>query len=123
MKSRLPKILHPLGGKPMIAYGIEIASAVSPNPPVLIVSPDADAVRTAVGDSVRAVVQDQPLGTANAALAARKLLEGHTDYLMIINADLPLLRSETLAALAKAQAAHDGPITLATLNTPHARGF
>ena len=63
MNSDLPKVLHPLGGQPLVSYSVETALAVSDLPPVLVVSADSQAVRQVVGDRVEYVVQAQPLGT------------------------------------------------------------
>lgn len=123
MKSRLPKVLHPLAGRPLVMHSLGAASTLSSRPPVLVIGHGGDAVREAIGDSARYVVQSDQLGTAHAVLQARDLVRGASRHVVVMYADMPLLRPETLAALVEAQKANAGPFTLLTLATDDARGF
>lgn len=69
MKSALPKVLHEVGGRPMIAHVLAAAEALSPAKVVVVVAPGMERVAAAVAPHATAV-QDRPLGTANALLAA-----------------------------------------------------
>ena len=62
MRSRQPKVLHELCGRPLISYGLRLARSVSDRI-VLVVGPDADAVRVAAGDGVTIAEQRERLGT------------------------------------------------------------
>ncbi len=123
MKSALPKVLHPLGGRPLIQYSIETAQAVAQRPPVVVIAPGAEAVRQAAGSSAEFVEQAEPLGTGHALRQAAGLLQGQAARVLVFYADMPLLRPATLAALAETQAAASGPLTMLTITAADPRGF
>ncbi len=71
MKSRLPKVLHPLLGRPMLAYAVEAALALAPERLVVVVGHGGEAVREALeGYPVVFAEQKEQLGTAHALLQA-----------------------------------------------------
>jgi CTP:molybdopterin cytidylyltransferase MocA len=70
MKSDLPKVLHPLCGKPMLWHVLEALKSVTTERPVVVVGYGAEAVKNYVGDSAECVLQELQLGTAHAALQA-----------------------------------------------------
>jgi bifunctional UDP-N-acetylglucosamine pyrophosphorylase / glucosamine-1-phosphate N-acetyltransferase len=123
MKSRLPKVLHALGGKPLVCYSIEAAASISERLPVLVIGHGGDAVRAAVGEGVRYIVQAEQLGTGHAVMQTREALRGQSEHVIVTYADMPLLRASTLQALAEAQKKHDGPFSMLTLITDQPRGF
>ena len=123
MKSALPKVLHPLLGKPMLAYAIEAAQSVAERPPVVVVGHGAEAVRQAFAAAgVRFVTQDPPLGTGHAVQQAQTAV-GEARWVVVTNGDMPLLRGETLRRLVEAQQAHSGPLTMLTVIADDPRGF
>jgi bifunctional UDP-N-acetylglucosamine pyrophosphorylase / glucosamine-1-phosphate N-acetyltransferase len=65
MKSDLPKVLHPLCGKPMLWHVLESLKELTTEPPVVVVGHGAEAVTKYLGDSARAVLQEPQLGTAH----------------------------------------------------------
>jgi bifunctional UDP-N-acetylglucosamine pyrophosphorylase/glucosamine-1-phosphate N-acetyltransferase len=124
MKSELPKMLHPLAGKPLVMHALTAAAALTDEPPVVVVGYGEDSVRRAVGEAARFALQEKQLGTANAVQAAERLL-GHEDGLILVTyADMPLLKSETLRHLLAMQAENPGPITMLSvmLDDPHGFG-
>jgi bifunctional UDP-N-acetylglucosamine pyrophosphorylase / glucosamine-1-phosphate N-acetyltransferase len=123
MRSNLPKVLHPLSGRPLIQYSLDAATGLTANPPVVVIGHGADAVRKAVGDAARFVVQQPQLGTGHAVMTAEQLLRDEADILMVTTADMPLIRPETLAALVDMQMLNDGPITMLTGFADDPRGF
>ncbi len=123
MKSALPKVLHPICGRPMIAYALEAARAASTETPVVVIGHGADAVRDYVGDSARCIVQEPQRGTGHAVLQAESLLRGQADLVLVTYADMPLMRAETLLRLVEAQKANTGPLTLLTVIADDPRGF
>lgn len=123
MKSHIPKVLHPLAGRPMVSWAIATAKALTDIPPTLIVGHGADAVQDAVGDAVTYVEQAEQLGTGHAVLQARDALRGQADRVVVIYADMPLLTADTLERLVDRQRANDGPITMLTLVSDNPRGF
>src|SRR5512142_2337310 len=81
MRSALPKVLHPLAGRPMVDYSVATATAVTGKPPVLVIGHGAEQVRAAVGDRARYALQAEQLGTGHAVRQAYDLVaaEGKSD--------------------------------------------
>jgi bifunctional UDP-N-acetylglucosamine pyrophosphorylase / glucosamine-1-phosphate N-acetyltransferase len=123
MKSKTPKVLFPVCGKPMLAFSLEAARSASTETPVVIVGHAADAVRDYLGESARCVLQEPQLGTGHAVLQAEAVLRGATDLVLVTCADMPLLRPETLARLVEMQKNNPGPLTMLAVSAPDARGF
>ena len=123
MKSDLPKVLHPLAGRPLVAYAVETAQATTDGAPVLVVGPEDEAVRESVGNGVVFVEQAKRRGTGHAVLQAREVLQGQSDLVLVTYADMPLLTVETLQRLIKRQRENSGPITILTLVSENPRGF
>lgn len=123
MKSSIPKVLHPIAGKPMIWYALRAARQAAEEPPVVVTGHGAEKVTEYLGDSARAVLQEPQLGTAHAVLQAESLLKGKTDLVVVCYADMPLLRGETLQQLVEAQKKNKGPISLLTVVADDPRGF
>jgi bifunctional UDP-N-acetylglucosamine pyrophosphorylase / glucosamine-1-phosphate N-acetyltransferase len=123
MKSALPKVLHPLLGRPLIFYGLETLQAVTGNKPVAVIGHGAQAIRQTVGDLAEFVLQEPQLGTGHAVQQAQALLEGKTSQVLVITADMPLLTAETLQRMILAQEMNSGPITMLTLIAEDPHGF
>ncbi len=123
MKTRLPKVLHPVCGKPMLAYALEAACSASTGKPVVIVGKDAEQIRAFLGDTANCVLQDPPLGTGHALQQAEASLRGKTDLVLVAYADMPLLRRETLTRLVEIQEKNTGPMTILTVIAADPRGF
>ena len=123
MRSALPKVLHPLGGKPLLQYSLDLAAQIGSSSPVVVVGHGAEQVREIVGDEARFAVQENQLGTANAVQAAEKVAAGEAGLVVVISADMPLLRPETLQELVNRQIKNDGPISMLTVISDNPRGF
>lgn len=123
MKSDLPKVLHPLCGKPMLWHVLESLKEVTTDPPVVVVGHGAEAVTSYLGGSARTVVQEPQLGTGHAAMQAESLLEGKTDLVIVTYADMPLLRGGTFKRLVETQRLNPGPFSLLTVIADDPRGF
>lgn len=103
MKSKLPKMLHPLLGKPMVAYAVETALESGAERVVVVLGHGAEEVRQALkGYPLEYVVQERQLGTAHALLQARPLLEDYPGPIVLRQGDTPLVRAETIINLVKA---------------------
>ena len=98
MRSRQPKVLHPLCGRPLLGYALRTARVLADRI-VLVVGPDAGGVRAAAGDGVTIVEQRERLGTGHAVLQARQACGNGT--VLVMAGDIPLLSSETLERLLK----------------------
>ena len=123
MKSALPKVLHPLCGKPMLWHVLEALKSAATEKPVVVVGHGADDVRQYLGDSADCVLQEPQLGTGHAAMQAESLLKGKTDFVIVTYADMPLLRGETFQRLVKTQRLNSGPFSLLTVTADDPRGF
>jgi len=123
MKSDLPKVLHPLAGRPLVTYAVEAAQVLTAARPVLVVGRGAEAVRETVGESVIFVEQAEQRGTGHAVLQAREVLQGRSDLVLVTYADMPLLTVGTLRRLEERQRENPGPMTILTLVSDNPRGF
>ncbi len=123
MHSRLPKVLHPLAGKPMILYSVENALCITGEKPIVVVGYGADDVTQFLGDKALFVEQNPPLGTGHAVLQAAPYLKDNDGLALVIAADMPLFREETLKNLVELQRLNSGPITLASIGGIESRGF
>jgi len=123
MKSDIPKVLHTVGGKPMVLRTVETAAKLSEQLPILVVGNGADPVKAHIGSRAQYVTQSEPLGTGHAVAQAADLLRGQADIVVVFYADMPLLRPETLERLVTAQQYNSGPLALLTNIAPDPRGF
>jgi UDP-N-acetylglucosamine/UDP-N-acetylgalactosamine diphosphorylase len=112
MRSRTPKVLHPLCGRALITYALRLARTLSDRV-VLVVGPGADGVRALAADEVEIVEQRERLGTGHAVLQARAACPA-TGLLLVLAADMPLLRLETLERLVAHQRATGAAATVLT---------
>jgi UDP-N-acetylglucosamine diphosphorylase/glucosamine-1-phosphate N-acetyltransferase len=115
MKSDRAKVLHELGGVPMICYVVETAMAVV-DEVVVVIGHQAEAVREVLRGypSVRFAVQEEQLGTGHATMTAIQEIPDHIQDAVILCGDTPLIKGETIGALIEAHRACKTDITLAT---------
>jgi len=99
MKSRTPKLLHPLCGRPMVSYIVDAAHQVTGGRPLVVTSPATAAVREALGDGVDYALQAEPRGTGDAVRAAVEALPGDVEEILVLTGDVPLLEPELLNEL------------------------
>lgn len=123
MKSKLPKVLHTILGRPMIRYAVDTAREVTDSEPVMVVGHSAEMVREEIGDSIQYIEQEPQLGTGHAVQQTFDLLNGKTDQILVTSADMPLLRKDSLKRLITVQQANPGPITMLTAHNEDSRGF
>lgn len=102
MRSALPKVLHKVGGRAMVDWSIALAKSVGCETIIVVCSPDGAAVQVHVaatlGDDAIAI-QDPPLGTGHAVLAAKDALDGFTGELVVLYGDTPLIPEMAVNAL------------------------
>lgn len=100
MKSNRAKVLHGLGGSPLIAHVVRAAQALDPQAILVVVGHQAEEVENAVlaeaGELARFVMQAQQRGTGDAVESARKELENSDSLVLVLSGDVPLIKSETL---------------------------
>ena len=96
MKSKLPKVLHKVGGHPMLEHVMDAAEAAGCHDNVVVIGHGAELVRELVGDRARIALQAEQLGTGHAVLQAADTLKDFTGTVMILCGDTPLLEAEEL---------------------------
>ena len=96
MKSKLPKVLHKVGGHPMLEHVMDAAEAAGCRDNVVVIGHGAELVRELVGDRARIALQAEQLGTGHAVLQAADTLKNFTGTVMILCGDTPLLEAEEL---------------------------
>lgn len=119
MRSSLPKVLHPLAGRTMVRYVVDAAREAGFGRCVVVVGPDAAAVRASLGDGVVYVVQREPLGTGH-ALAQAQDAAGTSEHVLVLNGDVPLITPSTLASLARAHEEQAADVSFLTARVPEA---
>jgi len=113
MKSALPKVLHPVAGKPILGHILSMLRHLGVERLVVVVGADQDQIaRYAATFKAIAAVQDLPLGTGHAAKSALPALDGFSGDVLVLYGDNPLL---TEATLRKVLVARDGGAGLALM--------
>jgi bifunctional UDP-N-acetylglucosamine pyrophosphorylase/glucosamine-1-phosphate N-acetyltransferase len=122
MRSRTPKILHPLCGRPMLAYVLdawdEARAALEGNGdgrPVVVYSPATAAVGEAIGERGRLALQDEPRGTGDAVRAALAVVPEAVDEVLVLSGDVPLVAGPQLVAVLEQRRMDDAAIALASV--------
>jgi len=100
LKSNRPKVLHEIGGKPLLGHVIEAASQIVPPADIyVVVGYQGERVRAAVaGTGVQFVTQEEQRGTGHAIQTAQSAVQGYENVL-VLSGDVPLIRKETILAL------------------------
>ena len=96
MKSKLPKVLHKVGGHPMLEHVMDAAEAAGCRDNVVVIGHGAELVRELVGDRARIALQAEQLGTGHAVLQAADTLKDFSGTVMILCGDTPLLEADEL---------------------------
>ncbi len=103
MKSQRAKVLHELGGAPLIAHVVRAAQALGPRSIITIVGHQAEEVERAVlaevGELASFVIQEKQRGTGDAVESARRVLENSDSLVLVLSGDVPMIRVETLQKL------------------------
>jgi bifunctional UDP-N-acetylglucosamine pyrophosphorylase/glucosamine-1-phosphate N-acetyltransferase len=124
LKSRHPKVLHQIGGKPLLEHVIAAAAqVVSASDIFAIIGHEADRVRQAVSHTgVAFVLQAEQRGTGHALMMAREALAGY-DHVLVLSGDVPLIRAETVARLRDFHLQTRAAMTLLTAIPPDPTGY
>ena len=125
MKSDLPKVLHPMLGRPMLCYVIEVVRVLHPTKIYLVVSGQSMLRREELGGyPLEFIIQPEPLGTGHAVLQARPILQDKGGVLLVMNGDSPLITPRTLRGLLRwhRQRGSLATVLTATLDDPTGYG-
>ena len=122
MRSRLPKVLHPLAGFSLLEHALRCAHETGANSITVVLSPDMASFESSLKESyptLNVAYQDDPRGTAHAVLATKPFLNKATGIALVLFADTPLVRPQTLHTLVKACTQDDGcKIAVLALEAP-----
>jgi len=124
MKSDLVKVLHPLYGKPLLGYVVEVARSAGSQDISIIVGYQADVVRDKFRDwDLHFIEQREQLGTGHAVLQARERFANYTGAILILCGDVPLLQSSTLRSLWACHRKEKTAVTILTTVLADATGY
>jgi bifunctional UDP-N-acetylglucosamine pyrophosphorylase / glucosamine-1-phosphate N-acetyltransferase len=119
LKSKRPKVLHEIGGKPLLMHVIAAASkVVAPHDIIVVIGHQADRVRAAVEPTgVRFVEQAEQRGTGHAIQCAAESIAKYENFL-VLSGDAPLIRPQTIEAVWKFHLEEDAAMTMLTADLP-----
>lgn len=123
MKSTLPKVLHAVGGKPMVQHVLQAARTAGADQHIVVVGFGADAVQDTLGSQAEFVIQAEQLGTGHAVMQAESLLSGFHNTVLVLCGDTPLLEGDMLAELVKAHQQQQAAATVLTALMPDPSGY
>ena len=99
MKSDIPKVIHPICGRPMVAHVVDSLREAGIERIIIVVGSAAKQIQEVLGSELEYVVQEEQLGTGHAVLQTASVLENHDGPLLVIHGDTPLYRPATLREL------------------------
>lgn len=125
MRSKLPKVLHALGGQTLVQRVLGSVAELNPTRRIVIVGYAAPEVVTALESdpSVEFVEQREQLGTGHAVQQIIPVLDGFDGDLLVLNGDVPLLRGSTLQLLLQTHQTHQNAATILTAQLPNPKGY
>ncbi len=109
MKSNLHKVLHPLGGRPMLHHLLDTLEQLHPSRKVIVVGAGKEQVQQSVGDQAETITQEPQLGTGHAVQVTGDQLRGFEGDVLILYGDVPLLSAETLENLIRVRRGANDP--------------
>src|SRR5207302_4510363 len=124
LKSKRPKVLHEVGGKPLVAHVIRSAAEVVPPQNIyVIIGHEAENVRSAVGHTgVNFVLQAEQRGTGHAIQTAQNELAKYANFL-VLSGDAPLIRAETIRRIRDFHIEQDAAMTILTAAPSDPTGY
>ncbi|MBI4652405.1 bifunctional UDP-N-acetylglucosamine diphosphorylase/glucosamine-1-phosphate N-acetyltransferase GlmU [Candidatus Desantisbacteria bacterium] len=116
MKSALPKVLHPILGKPMIKYILDVIRTIKLDNKIVIIGNQKELVKRNLEDEkdISFVIQDVQQGTGHAVMQVEKELENYNGNVLILYGDTPLLKKETIQNLIKSHNSTGAGVTILT---------
>lgn len=120
MKSDLPKVLHTLGGRPLLAYSLDLAAELGAGRTLVVVGHQAERVRRAFASrpGLGFVTQQPQLGTGHAVMAAAPRLQGWRGPVLILCGDVPGLKADTCRRLLAHHQARAEALTVLGMDLP-----
>lgn len=124
LKSKLPKVLHQIAGRPLLAHVVRAASQiVAPADIFCIIGHEADRVRAEIAPlGTQFIEQREQRGTGHALMQCREALAAY-DHVLVLSGDVPLIRPETIASVRDFHIAHAAAMTILTAEPPDPSGY
>ncbi|MFC5089289.1 bifunctional UDP-N-acetylglucosamine diphosphorylase/glucosamine-1-phosphate N-acetyltransferase GlmU [Corynebacterium aquatimens] len=130
MKSARQKTLHEIGGRSMLSHSLHAAAGISPQHVVAVVGhqrdqvgPAVDAVASELGRDIVQAVQEQQRGTGDAVDAGMRAISSFHGTVVVTNADVPLLRAETIESLVESHESAQAAVTVLSLKLNNPTGY
>ncbi len=123
MKSALPKVLHKVGGKPMVQHVLDAAKEAGTTRNVIVIGFGGEKVKETIGEQAEIVVQAEQLGTGHAVRQAEGVLSGVEGTVLVLCGDTPLLTGSLLKKLCKEHEVSGAKATVLTAIMPDATGY
>ena len=125
MNSDLPKVLHVAAGRPLVGWVLDAARDAGIGRLVVVVGHKANQVQAALSEQadVSFAVQSEQLGTGHAVLMCRDVLSDHDGPIVVLNGDMPLIRSESIRSLLDAQRDESAACVVGTARTESNAGL
>lgn len=127
MRSNLPKVLHPILGKPLVLHALSAVEKLSDLAPVIVLGHGAEDVQSAIqagaNREIQFTIQEPQLGTGHAVMCARELLEGKSEQVIITFADMPLLTQNSLERIIQLRQQEQSIMVITTVMSEELRGF
>ena len=114
MRSSVPKVLHPLCGRPLIAWAVDAARGAGAGRVIVVDNPKR-LLAEHLPDGVEVAIQEEPRGTGDAVAAAASQLDGNDTTVVVINGDVALLTAEAVKGLVEGHDAAGAAATMATM--------
>ena len=123
MKSALPKVLHAVGGRPMLRHVMTAAEQAGAKRTIVVVGFGGDQVQAKIGAAAEYVLQAEQLGTGHAMMQVQPVLAGFSGTILLLCGDTPLLTDKTLLALVAAHQQSGAAATVLTAMPADATGY
>jgi bifunctional UDP-N-acetylglucosamine pyrophosphorylase/glucosamine-1-phosphate N-acetyltransferase len=123
MKSELPKVLHPLCGRPMLSYVLDLVTSLKPAQVVAVLGYKQELVRKFIPGGVKIAIQKKLIGTADAVRTGLAALKGFKGTVLILYGDNPLLKKDTLKKLLDYHRENNVDVTLLTAQMKKPAGY
>lgn len=123
MKSKFPKVLHKVGGVPMVEQVLRAVKTAGTQRQIIVVGYGGETVQAYVGNQAETVMQQEQLGTGHAVLQAEPLLQGAQGTLLVTCGDTPLVTADTFKALLDCHQKSGAAATILTAILPDPTGY
>jgi len=123
MRSRLPKVLHPICGRPMLAYVIDAGTEATGDRPMVVYSPATEQLRGVFADRADFALQQEPRGTADALQAGLAAIDAGVEEIVVLSGDTPLVRPWLVTRTIEMLRENSAPMALVAMQLDDPTGY